>query len=519
MQAFALLGRFSAASASASASVPTITKIHFSNIAASRITSLSRQFSSSSRIMAPISKETDLLVIGGGSGGLGAARMASGKFGAKAMIVESNKLGGTCVNVGCVPKKVTFNAAAIAEAIHESKDYGFSVKETAPFDWTTFKTKRDAYIKRLNGIYERNLTKDSIEYVYGRAKLLSRNDVEITEADGTKSTVRANRIVLAVGGRPASFPAIPGAEYGINSDGFFDIATLPKKVALVGAGYIAVEFAGMFNALGVETHLFIRHKTFLRHFDPMIQDGVTAEYERLGVHLHKESSQSRVDKDPATGKLTIHYKDANGEGQLSDVEHLIWAIGRVPETEHLGLESAGVKVDEKGYIVADDFQNTSVDNIFALGDVCGKVELTPVAIAAGRRLAERLYGGSVFANAKLDYSGIPSVVFAHPEVGSIGLTEPEAVEKYGAANLKIYKTNFTAMYYAMMDPEDKAPTKYKIVCVGPEERVVGLHIMGLGSGEMLQGFGVAMKMGATKADFDSCVAIHPTSAEELVTMR
>ncbi|KAI0102461.1 putative glutathione protein [Nemania sp. FL0031] len=512
MQALAFLGRVS---------VPTtITNIHISKTAALRITSLSRQFSSTSRIMAPISKETDFLVIGGGSGGLGAARMASGKFGAKAMIVESNRLGGTCVNVGCVPKKVTFNAAAIAEAIHEGKDYGFSVKETAPFDWTTFKTKRDAYIKRLNGIYERNLTKDSIEYVYGRAKLLSKNEVEITEHDGTKSTVRANRIVLAVGGRPASFPAIPGAEHGINSDGFFDIATLPKKVALVGAGYIAVEFAGMFNALGVETHLFIRHKTFLRHFDPMIQDGVTAEYERLGVHLHKESSQSRVDKDPATGNLTIHYKDANGEGQLSDVEHLIWAIGRVPETEHLGLESAGVKVDEKGYIVADDFQNTSVDNIFALGDVCGKVELTPVAIAAGRRLAERLYGPpQLFANAKLDYSGIPSVVFAHPEVGSIGLTEPEAVAQYGAENLKVYTTNFTAMYYAMMDPADKAPTKYKIVCVGPEERVVGLHIMGLGSGEMLQGFGVAMKMGATKADFDSCVAIHPTSAEELVTMR
>ncbi|KAI0436909.1 putative glutathione protein [Xylaria telfairii] len=528
MQALAFLGRLSAASASASASaytpapvaVTSVTKIPFSRTATWRLASLSRQFSSSSRIMAPISKETDFLVIGGGSGGLGAARMASGKFGAKAMIVESNRLGGTCVNVGCVPKKITFNAAAIAEAIHEGKAYGFHVQETAPFDWSSFKVKRDAYIKRLNGIYERNLTNDKIEYVYGRAKLLSRNEVEITSDDGSKSTVRAGRIVLAVGGRPASFPNIPGSEHGINSDGFFDIATLPKKVALVGAGYIAVEFAGMFNALGVETHLFIRHKTFLRHFDPMIQEGVTAEYERLGVHLHKESSQSRVDKDPSTGRLTVHYKDSNGEGQLSDVEHLIWAIGRVPETDHLGLESAGVKVNEKGYVVVDDFQNTSVDNIFALGDVCGNVELTPVAIAAGRRLAERLYGPpAVFANARLDYSNIPSVVFAHPEVGSIGLTEPEAVEKYGRENLKVYTTNFTAMYYAMMDPTEKGPTKYKVICVGPEEKVVGLHIMGLGSGEMLQGFGVAIKMGATKKDFDSCVAIHPTSAEELVTLR
>ena len=356
--------------------------------------------------------------------------------------------------------------------------------------------------------------------MHGRAKFLSKNEVEITEDDGTKSTVRANRILIAVGGRPASPPDIPGAEYGTNSDGFFDIATLPKKVALVGAGYIAVEFAGMFNALGVETHLFIRYNTFLRTFDPMIQEGVTAEYERLGVHLHKESVQTRVNKDPATGKLTVHYKDNKGEGALSDVDHLIWAVGRVPETDKLGLENAGVQADEKGHVVVDDFQNTSVGNIFALGDVCGKAELTPVAIAAGRRLAERLYGPpEIFANAHIDYSNIPSVVFAHPEVGAIGLTEPQAVEKYGKENIKVYKTSFTAMYYAMMDPADKAPTKYKVVCAGPEEKVVGLHIMGLGSGEMLQGFGVAIKMGATKKDLDSCIPIHPTSAEELVTLK
>ncbi|KAI1373802.1 hypothetical protein F4677DRAFT_189672 [Hypoxylon crocopeplum] len=470
--------------------------------------------------MAPISKETDLLVIGGGSGGLGCARMASGKFGAKAMIVEAGRLGGTCVNVGCVPKKITFNAAALAEAIHDSKAYGFSVQETKPFDFTTFKHKRDAYIKRLNGIYERNLANDKVEYVHGWAKLLSRNEVEITLDDGSKTTVRANKILIAVGGEPTKPPSnIPGAEHGIDSDGFFDIDTLPKKVALVGAGYIAVEFAGMFNALGTETHLFIRHKTFLRAFDPMIQEGVTAEYERLGVHVHKESAQTRVDKDPATGKLTVHYKDSNGEGKLEGVDHLIWAIGRTPMTKNIGLEEAGVALDAKGYVVTDGFQASSVDNIFALGDVSGRVELTPVAIAAGRRLAERLYGGEQFAAARVDYSNIPSVVFAHPEVGSIGLTEPQAVEQYGRDNLKIYSTSFPAMYYAMMEPEDKGPTKYKVICAGPEEKVVGLHIMGQGSGEMLQGFGVAIKMGATKKDFDSCIAIHPTSAEELVTLK
>ncbi|XXG96975.1 hypothetical protein Hte_003268 [Hypoxylon texense] len=470
--------------------------------------------------MAPISKETDLLVIGGGSGGLGAARMAAGKFGAKAMIVEAMRLGGTCVNVGCVPKKITFNAAALAEAIHDAKAYGFSVQETAPFDFRTFKQKRDAYIKRLNGIYERNLANDKVEYVHGWATLLSRNEVEITLDDGSKTTVRANKILIAVGGQPTKpTDKIPGAEYGIDSDGFFDIDTLPKKVALVGAGYIAVEFAGMFNALGTETHLFIRHKTFLRAFDPMIQEGVVAEYERLGVHVHKESTQSRVDKDPGTGKLTVHYTEGGEEGKLEDVDHLIWAIGRTPMTKNIGLEEAGVKLDEKGYIVTDGYQNTSVDNIYALGDVSGRVELTPVAIAAGRRLAERLYGGAQFATAKIDYENIPSVVFAHPEVGSIGLTEPQAEEKYGRENLKVYKTSFTAMYYAMMDPADKGPTRYKVICAGPEEKVVGLHIMGQGSGEMLQGFGVAVKMGATKKDLDSCIAIHPTSAEELVTLK
>ena len=393
------------------------------------------------------------------------------------------------------------------------------MQETAPFDWSTFKQKRDAYIHRLNGIYERNLTNDKVEYVHGWAKVVSPNSVEVTLDDGTKTVVNAKKILIATGGYPTPPPAIPGSEHGINSDGFFDIATLPKKVALVGAGYIAVEFAGMFNALGVETHLFIRYDTFLRHFDPMIQEGVTKEYERLGIHVHKQSLATKVDKDEATGKLTVHYKEAGSQGVLSDVDHLIWAVGRTPATADLGLESAGVKLRPNGLVAVDEYQTTNVPHIYALGDVTGEVELTPVAIAAGRKLAARLFGPEQFRTAKLDYKNIPSVVFAHPEVGSIGITEPQAIEQYGRENLTIYKTNFTAMYYAMMDPEQKGPTAYKLICAGPEEKVVGLHIMGLGSGEMLQGFGVAVKMGATKADFDSCVAIHPTSAEELVTLR
>ncbi|EGU80219.1 hypothetical protein IWW34DRAFT_780485 [Fusarium oxysporum f. sp. albedinis] len=469
--------------------------------------------------MAPITKETDYLVIGGGSGGLASARMASSKFGVKATIVENKRLGGTCVNVGCVPKKVTYNAAALAEAIHDAKAYGFSVEQTAPFDWSSFKTKRDAYIKRLNGIYERNLNNDKVDYLHGWARLVSKNQAEVTLDDNSKVLVNAKKILVAVGGKPTIPPEIPGAEYGTNSDGFFDISTQPKKVAIVGAGYIAVEFAGMFNALGTETHLFIRHDTFLRNFDPMIQESVTKEYERLGVKLHKRSQASKVEKD-SNGKLTITYKDDQGnESVVSDVDNLIWAIGRTPETKDIGLEEAGVKLGEKGHILVDEYQNTAVDNIYALGDVTGEVELTPVAIAAGRRLAHRLFGGPEFANLKLDYNNVPSVVFSHPEVGSIGLTEPQAIEKYGKDNIKVYKTSFTAMYYAMMEPEQKGPTNYKLIVAGPEEKVIGLHIMGLGSGEMLQGFGVAVKMGATKADFDSCVAIHPTSAEELVTLK
>ncbi|KAI9658533.1 MAG: Glutathione reductase [Trizodia sp. TS-e1964] len=466
--------------------------------------------------MAPISKECDFLVIGGGSGGLATARRASGYYGAKTIAIESNKLGGTCVNVGCVPKKIIWNAASLAESIREAKAYGFSVQETAPFNWALFKQKRDAYIKRLNGIYEKNLGNDKVEYLHGRATLLGKNEVEVKHDDGSKIVILAKKILVATGGHPIIPRDIPGSEYGISSDSFFELETQPKKVALVGAGYIAVELAGMFNALGTETHLFIRHDKFLRTFDPMIQEAIVKEYERQGIHIHKLSKQSRIEKDNET--LKLHYSDSNTQDGILDIDCLIWAVGRAPEVEGLGLDVAGVKQDEKGRVIVDDFQNTNVENIYSLGDVCGRVELTPVAIAAGRRLGDRLFGPPQFSASKLSYENIPSVVFAHPEVGSIGLTEPEAREKYGDS-VKVYKTSFTAMYYAMMEPHDKGPTSYKIVCVGPEERVVGLHILGLGSGEMLQGFGVAIKMGATKADFDNCVAIHPTSAEELVTMK
>ena len=370
----------------------------------------------------------------------------------------------------------------------------------------------------MNGIYEKNLSNDKVEYLHGRAHLLSKNEVEVHLSDGGKETIRAKKILLATGGYPNIPKDIPGSDLGITSDGFFDLEKQPRKVALVGAGYIAVEMAGMFHALGSETHLFIRHDTFLRNFDPMIQEKVTEEYKRQGIHIHTQSSQSKVEKSSDEGWMTLHYKDSSGSGTL-DIDCLLWAIGRSPEVEDLGLEKAGVKQNKRGHIIADDYQNTNVENIYSLGDVCVKFDLTPVAIAAGRLLANRLFGGPAHQDAKLDYNNIPSVVFAHPEVGSIGLSEPEARKKYGDDVIKVYTSSFTAMYYALMDAEHKGPTSYKLVCAGPEERVVGLHIFGLGSSEMLQGFGVAVKMGARKRDFDSCVAIHPTSAEELVTMK
>ncbi|CCU78436.1 hypothetical protein BGHDH14_bgh00177 [Blumeria hordei DH14] len=447
----------------------------------------------SSETETPIVKKCEYLVIGGGSGGLASARRASSLYGVKTILVEKKRLGGTCVNVGCVPKKVTSNAAFIAETLHEAKAYGFSINTTKPFDWGYFKQKRDAYIKRLNGIYERNLEKDSIEYIHGAARFKDdQNRVEVCMDDGSKQVIEAQKVLIAQ----------------------------PKKVAIVGGGYIGVEFAGIFNALGTETHVFIRYERLLRSFDPLIQQTITDEYKRVGVNIHPQCTIRAIKKNQETGKLTIYSEGKSGESsKLEDVDHLIWAVGRTPDTSDLGHEKPGIKLNDRRQIVVDEFENTSVANCFALGDAVGKVELTPVAIAAGRKLSDRLFGPEHLRASKLNYELVPSVVFSHPEIGSIGLTETQAIEKFGSESLKIYQTSFTAMYYAMMEPEDKPPTKYKLICHGPEEKVIGLHILGLGSAEILQGFGVAMKMGATKADFDNCVAIHPTSAEEIVTLR
>lgn len=472
--------------------------------------------------MPPVTKpgheKFDIVWIGGGSGGVAGSRRAA-SYGAKvALIEQTERLGGTCVNVGCVPKKIMWHAADIAEKLKHASAYQFKGEGvgTPKFDWDSFKPQRDAYIRRLNGIYDNNVAKEGVELHQGTARILSRNVVQVTRADGSKYELKTDKIVVATGGRPTipSDKDIPGASLGINSDGFFDLEKQPKRVVVVGAGYIAVELAGVFHTLGSEVDVLIRGDTVLRTFDPVLGETLTKWMEHTGINFHKGAKVTKV--EGARGQtLTIH----TDKGEKVEADVLLWAIGRHANTEGLGLEELGVKLDEKGQVVANEWQESNVDGIYALGDVCGKALLTPVAIAAGRRLSNRLYGGEQYKTDKLSYENIPTVVFSHPTIGTVGLTEPEARKKYGDANIKIYKSSFRALYFSMLPEEHKEPSVYKLIVTGPEERVVGIHIIGLGSDEIMQGFGVAVKMGATKKDLDDTVAIHPTSGEELVTLR
>lgn len=468
---------------------------------------------------AAVAKAFDYLIVGGGSGGIASARRAA-SYGAKVCVIEGARIGGTCVNVGCVPKKIMWNAASIAEMLHEAKGYGFDVGLKA-FSWEQLKEKRDAYIVRLNGIYSNNLGKDGIELISGFAKFVNNNTVEV---NGMHLT--AKHILIAVGTRPW-VPSIPGIDLAITSDGFFELATMPKKVCVTGAGYIGVELAGIFNALGVSTTLVIRQSEFLRSFDTIIKESIMDMYIKAGVKIVSCSEISGiVNTAGATGGKSLDVQivgTAKGSEKtfstLNGFDEVVFAAGRVPNIENLNLGATSVTLDKSGYINVDEYQNTDAPGILALGDVCGVASLTPVAIAAGRRLSDRLFGGK--PTAKLDYTNVPSVIFSHPTAGSVGITEGEARAKYGAEGVKIYTSKFTNMYYSMTENygPNKPFTLYKIVCVGPTEKVVGLHIVGRASDEILQGFAVAIKMGATKADFDNCVAIHPTAAEEIVTMK
>lgn len=448
-------------------------------------------------------KEYDYIVIGGGSGGIASANRAA-MHGAKVILFEGKEVGGTCVNVGCVPKKVMWYGAQVAETLHRyAGEYGFDVTINK-FDFATLKANRQAYIDRIHGSYERGFDSNGVERVYEYARFVDPHTVEVA---GERYT--APHILIATGGH-ALYPNIPGSEYGITSDGFFELDEVPKRTAVIGAGYIAVEVAGVLNALGSDTHLFVRKDRPLRTFDKDIVDVLVDEMAKSGPTLHTHANATEVVKN-ADDSLTISFDN----GETITVDCLIWAIGRAANTSGFGLEKTGVKLTEKGTIYSDEFENTSVPGIYALGDVTGKLDLTPVAVKAGRQLSERLFNNK--ADAKLDYTDVATLVFSHPVIGSVGLTEEKAIAKYGEENIKVYKSSFTPMYTALGD--NRQPSTMKLVTLGEDEKIIGLHGIGYGVDEMIQGFSVAIKMGATKADFDNTVAIHPTGSEEFVTMR
>jgi len=446
-------------------------------------------------------RELDFIVIGGGSGGLAAARRAA-RHGARALLVEAGRLGGTCVNVGCVPKKISWYAATLAELIHDARDYGFELPP-ASFDLAKLRAARDAYVARLREIYVLNLDRDGVERKQGFAVLVDAHTIEVA---GERFT--APHVLLATGGAPR-LPAIPGAELGITTDGFFELEELPERPLIVGGGYAAVELAGIFQALGSRVTLAFRGNDLLKHFDPMLGSGLAEEMRKAGMEVVSDFESSVLSRSPAGLELV------GRDGRTLCGEPVLFAIGRAPATSDMGLERAGVALDASGLVKVDAFQATNVPGIYAVGDVTNLgPHLTPVAIAAGRKLADRLFGGE--PEAHLDYTDIPSVVFSHPPIGSVGLPEPAARERFGDA-VRVYNSSFTSLYHGVT--RRKTLTRMKLVVVGPEERVVGIHVLGIGADELLQGFAVALKLGAKKADFDRTVAIHPTAAEELVTLR
>lgn len=450
-----------------------------------------------------MTKHYDYIAIGGGSGGIASVNRAA-MYGKKCALIEKAEIGGTCVNVGCVPKKVMWYAAHIAETIQKyGPDYGFNSKVES-FDWQTLVKNRQAYIERIHQSYQNSLSKNKVDLIHGAAHFIDKNTIEV---NGEKFT--ADHILIATGTQP-SLPDIDGVEYGIDSNGFFELTALPKTVAVIGSGYIAVELAGVLNSLGSQVGLFIRKDLPVRRFDSFLSETLVEVMQTDGITIHTQAVPKKITKN-ADGSVVLHLES----GETYTVDCLIWATGREPNTASLNLEKANIQLDDRGYIQVDKFQNTSQTGIYAVGDITGKMELTPVAVAAGRKLSERLFNHK--PDEHLDYDNIPTVVFSHPPIGTVGITEQEAIDKYGQQVVKVYNSSFTAMYSAIT--QHRQPTKMKLVCVGQNEKIVGIHGIGFGMDEILQGFAVALKMGATKKDFDNTVAIHPTSAEEFVTMR
>jgi len=464
-----------------------------------------------------MSKHYDLISIGAGSGGLSIAERAA-SYGAKTAVIEFNELGGTCVNVGCVPKKVMWYGAGVAQGLKDAQDYGFNVDlegDGGKLNWEKLVMKRENFIGGILDWYDGYMGEAGVDVINGKAKFLDNKTLEVETDEGVE-TYTADNIVIATGGRPIIPTDIEGADLGLNSDGFFQELdeVQPQKVVVVGGGYIALELAMLMDGLGSDVSVLHQGWPVLDGFDGTIQKALRKQMEDDKIALYDDEIISKVEEqaDSTEDKklLTIHFTDGTS---ITDVEALIWAIGRRPNTDNIGLENTDVELD-RGMVVVDDYEKTTVDGIYAIGDIIGKAPLTPVAIAAGRRLGDRLYGGK--PERKMSYDNIATVMFTHPPIGTIGMSEEKAKAEYGDA-VKVYQTDFVPLYHQMT--RHKVKTYMKLIVLGEEEKVIGCHVIGLGADEMLQGFAVAIRMGATKADFDDTIAIHPVSAEELVTMK
>lgn len=446
----------------------------------------------------------DIISLGGGSGGIASAVQAA-KFGKKVAIIEKRELGGTCVNRGCVPKKAMWYGANLAEVLkHDAAGYGFDI-EVKGFSWTTLKEKRAKYISNIHSFYDRLLDKWNITHFNNWGKF--KDNKTIVLDDGIELT--ADNIFISPGAYPIVPKNIEGAELGITSDEFFELDEIPRKALIVGGGYIGVEIAGVLNAHGTDTTIMVRRDKPLMDFDNDISDTLVECMAMTNLKLLNHTNITKVEKTGNTLKISTN------TGQvIENIDTLIWATGRAPNTHNLGIENTDINITDKGVIPANEWQETNVKGVYSLGDASGGAQLTPVAIACGRRLARRLFNGETNLKPKLEY--IPTVIFSHPAIGTVGLPEKDAREKYGDQNIKVYKSRFIALYCAISG--HRMPTVMKLVVTGENEKVVGCHMIGLNVDEMLQGFAVAINMGATKRDFDDTIAIHPTSAEELVTL-
>ncbi|ARQ74796.1 glutathione-disulfide reductase [Pseudomonas fragi] len=444
--------------------------------------------------------EFDLFVIGAGSGGVRAARFAAG-FGAKVAVAESRYLGGTCVNVGCVPKKLLVYGAHFAEDFEQASGFGWSLGE-ADFDWATLIANKDREINRLNGIYRNLLVNSGVSLIEGHAKITGPHEVEI---NGQRHT--AKHILIATGGWP-QIPEIPGHEHAISSNEAFFLKELPKRVLVVGGGYIAVEFAGIFHGLGAKTSLLYRGEMLLRGFDGAVRKHLHEELVKRGMDVQFNADIERIDKQP-DGSLKATLKD--GRELIADC--VFYATGRRPMLDNLGLENTGVKLDKRGFVEVDDLYQSAEPSILAIGDVIGRVQLTPVALAEGMAVARRLFKPEQYR--PVDYRMIPTAVFSLPNIGTVGLSEEQAVE--AGHKVQIFESSFRPMKLTLTECQER--TLMKLVVDADTDKVLGCHMVGPEAGEIVQGLAIALKAGATKQHFDETIGVHPTAAEEFVTMR